>query len=68
MSQPLVSVLIPCYNAERYVEESINSILNQTYRNLEVIAINDCSTDRTGDLLQAMAEKDSRISGNLFLP
>lgn len=62
MSQPLVSVLIPCYNVERYVEESIKSILKQTYRNLEIIAINDCSTDRTGELLQAMAAKDSRVS------
>lgn len=61
MSQPLVSVLMPCYNVEKYVEESMNSILNQTYTNLEIIAINDCSQDRTGEILQRMAQKDKRI-------
>lgn len=62
MMKPLVSVLIPCYNVEMYIEESINSILNQTYTNLEIIAINDCSTDSTGDVLQKLAKKDSRIT------
>lgn len=61
MNQPLVSVLIPCYNVEAYVEESVLSILNQTYSNLEIIAINDCSTDRTGELLQKLADQDSRM-------
>lgn len=62
MNKPLVSVLIPCYNVEKYVEESISSILNQTYTNLEIIAINDCSTDNTGNILQQLADKDSRIT------
>ncbi|MDL2303032.1 glycosyltransferase [Dysgonomonas sp. OttesenSCG-928-D17] len=62
MSTPLVSVLIPCYNVEKYVEESVNSILSQTYTNMEIIAINDCSTDSTGDLLRKLAQKDSRIT------
>lgn len=62
MSRPLVSVIIPCYNVEKYVEESVNSILNQTYRNLEVIAINDCSTDKTGELLDKLASEDGRIT------
>jgi len=62
MNTPLVSVLIPCYNVEKYVEESVNSILNQTYTNLEILAINDCSTDSTGDILHAMAKIDSRIT------
>ena len=61
MNEPLVSVLIPCYNVEEYIEESMNSIINQTYTNLEIIAINDCSKDRTGELLQQMALKDNRI-------
>ena len=61
MNQPLVSVLIPCYNVEEYVEESVLSILDQTYSNLEIIAINDCSGDKTGELLQKLANKDSRI-------
>lgn len=62
MKKPLVSVLIPCYNVEMYVEESVNSILNQTYTHLEIIAINDCSTDNTGNILRQLAEKDSRIT------
>lgn len=61
MNQPLVSVLMPCYNVERYVEESLLSILNQTYSNLEIIAINDCSSDATGELLLKLAAQDSRI-------
>ncbi|MBK5721482.1 glycosyltransferase [Dysgonomonas sp. Marseille-P4677] len=62
MNKPLVSVLMPCYNVEKYVEESMNSILNQTYANLQIIAINDCSTDDTGKILERLAKKDTRIS------
>lgn len=62
MNKSLVSVLMPCYNVEKYVEESMSSILNQTYANLQIIAINDCSTDSTGDILKKMAKQDSRIS------
>ncbi|MDU1891574.1 MAG: glycosyltransferase [Dysgonomonas sp.] len=61
MNRPLVSVLIPCYNVEKYVEQSMRSILDQTYSNLEIIAINDCSTDSTGEILWRMAEEDLRI-------
>lgn len=61
MNEPLVSVLMPCYNVEDYVEESLNSILTQTYRNMEIVVINDCSKDRTGEILERMAKADSRI-------
>ncbi|MFV0536756.1 MAG: glycosyltransferase family 2 protein [Dysgonomonas sp.] len=61
MNQPLVSVLIPCYNVEKYVVEAVGSISNQTYKNLEIIAINDCSTDSTGELLKQLAKNDSRV-------
>ncbi len=61
MSEPLVSVLMPCYNVEEYVEESLNSILNQTYRNLEVVVINDCSKDNTSQILERIAKQDTRI-------
>lgn len=60
-TQPLVSVLIPCYNVESYVVESVSSILNQTYQNIEIILINDCSTDNTKDKLEYLAKLDSRI-------
>lgn len=58
---PLVSVLIPCYNAELYVEQAVRSILDQSYKNLEIIVINDCSTDNTGLILEKLAAEDSRI-------
>ncbi len=61
MNQPLVSVLIPCYNVEKYVEESLYSIINQTYKNIEIIVINDCSTDGTGAILHRIAKTDPRI-------
>lgn len=61
MNKPLVSVLMPCYNVEKYVVEAVDSILNQTYKNIEIIAINDYSTDRTGLLLEQLAKQDSRI-------
>lgn len=61
MNQPLVSVLVPCYNVEKYVEESLRSILNQTYTNLEIIAIDDYSKDNTVEILQKLAKEDNRI-------
>ncbi|MBD8389978.1 glycosyltransferase [Dysgonomonas sp. BGC7] len=61
MNTPLVSVLMPCYNVEQYVRESLYSILNQTYSNLEVIAINDCSSDSTGEILHSIAQTDNRV-------
>lgn len=61
MSKPLVSVLIPCYNVEKYVTEAVKSISNQTYQNLEIITINDCSSDNTLLILEQLAKEDSRI-------
>lgn len=58
---PLVSVIMPCYNREKYVVESIESILNQTYTNFEFIIIDDCSTDKTFEVVKEYAEKDKRI-------
>lgn len=61
MSNPLVSVLIPCYNVESYVVESVSSIIDQTYTNLEIVIINDCSSDNTSHKLDELSKKDSRI-------
>lgn len=58
---PLVSVLIPCYNCEKYVEEAVMSIIKQTYSNLEILVIDDGSTDNTKSILQKLTQKDSRI-------
>ena len=58
---PLITVLVPCFNVEKYVEACINSILAQTYSNLEVICINDGSTDSTPQILERYAKSDKRI-------
>lgn len=59
--QPLVSVLIAAYNVERYIDELLNSVINQTYKNLEVIIVNDGSKDNTENIINKFIEKDSRI-------
>lgn len=58
---PLVSVLIPTYNVSKYINEAIGSILEQTYKNLEVIIVDDGSSDGTYELLEVLARTDSRI-------
>lgn len=59
--QHTVSVIVPCYNVGKYVRKSIESILRQSYRNLEVIAINDASTDDTLRRLHRLRENDERL-------
>lgn len=56
-----ISVIIPTYNVEKYVEDAILSILNQTYENLEIIIVDDASTDNTLSILKELQKKDDRI-------
>ena len=56
-----VSVLIPTYNVERFVEKAVRSIMQQTYTNLEIIIVDDCSTDNTFTILEKLAKEDNRI-------
>ena len=60
-SQPLVSVLTPVYNGERFLAECIESVLAQTYENWEYIIVNNCSTDRSLEIAQSYAKQDTRI-------
>ncbi|GAA0483959.1 glycosyltransferase [Alkalibacterium sp. m-11] len=52
MNQPLVSIIVPAYNVERYIEECIDSLLNQSYKNIEIIVLDDASTDATRYLMR----------------
>jgi len=54
---PLVSVIIPVYNYDRYLGEAIESVLNQTYQHLEVIVVDDGSTDRSGEVAKSFADR-----------
>lgn len=56
-----VSVIVPVYNNEKFVETCIWSLCRQTYQNLEILVINDGSSDNSGQILERMAEKDERI-------
>ena len=56
-----VSIIIPIYNVDKYLNQCINSVINQTYKNLEILLIDDGSTDKSGSICDAYAEKDSRI-------
>lgn len=58
---PLISIITPVYNCEKYIEESILSVLNQTYQRWEHIIINDSSTDSTLRIIQKYAQSDKRI-------
>jgi glycosyltransferase involved in cell wall biosynthesis len=58
---PLVSIIVPAHNTENLVETSINSLLNQTWYNLEILAVDDASTDRTAEKLHRLAERDARL-------
>lgn len=57
----LISIVMPLYNCEKFLKQSIDSIINQTYQNWELILVDDCSTDNSGKIGQAYVERDSRI-------
>ena len=58
----LISVIVPVYNVEKYIRECLDSIVNQTYKNLQIILVDDGSTDNSGKICDEFAKKDSRIT------
>jgi len=73
MKDALISIIIPCYNGEKYLSQSIESCLNQNYKNIELIIVNDCSTDKSLEIIETFAKIDNRIKiinnkENLKLP
>ena len=56
-----ITVIVPVYNVENYLDKCLDSLINQTYKNLEIIVINDGSTDNSGTICQEYAQKDNRI-------
>lgn len=58
---PRVSIVLPCWNGERFLEQSIKSILNQSFKDWELIIVNDCSTDNSPKIAEEYAKKDKRI-------
>ena len=63
-NNPPISVLMPAYNAEEYIAEAIESILNQTFKDYEFIIVDDCSTDNTWQIIKKYIKKDSRIKAH----
>lgn len=61
MNNILVSVIIPVYNVEKYLKEAIESVINQTFKNIEIICVNDASPDNCAQILADYASKDARI-------
>lgn len=60
-TKPLISIIVPVYNCEQYIDKCISSILDQTYKNIEVICIDDGSPDNSAEILDSYAEKDKRV-------
>lgn len=57
----MISVIMPAYNSERYISEAIESVINQSYKNFELIIVDDGSTDRTPEIIDKYVETDLRI-------
>ena len=71
METELISVIVPVYNVERYLRRCVDSILHQTYRNLEVLLVDDGSTDASGAICDKYAAQEERVTrtgtGNVSL-
>ena len=59
--KPLISIIVPVYKAEKYLEECVNSILSQKFMNFELVLIDDCSPDKCPSICEKFAQKDDRV-------
>ncbi len=60
-NEPLVSIIVPCYNVEKYMDECVGSLLAQTYKNIEILLIDDGSTDSTGEIARDFAKRNNNV-------
>ena len=63
---PGVSIIVPMYNAERFIEETLTSVLNQTFKDYELLVIDDCSTDRSVEIVEGMRERFDKEGGGVL--
>lgn len=61
MTNPKVTIIVPAYNTEKYINKCLTSLINQTYKNIEIIVVNDGSTDNTNEIVENFAYSDDRI-------
>ena len=61
INSPKVSIIIPVYNVERYISECLESCIKQTLKDIEIIIVDDCGSDKSIDIVKEYAKKDSRI-------
>lgn len=66
MNEKLISIITPAYNCGDYIAETIDSVINQTYKNWELIIVDDCSTDHTKEIVKEYIKKDNRIKYHLL--
>jgi len=62
-----ISVVVPVYNVEQYLEKCVNSIINQTYKNLEIILVDDGATDKSGKLIKEIKKRLLKLEMNIML-
>ena len=67
MDKGLISVVIPVYNREKYIKECIDSVLNQTYQNFEIIIVDDGSTDKTVEIIESINDERIKLFKNNHL-
>ena len=58
---PKVSIITPCHNSSRFISDTINSVLSQTFSDWEMVITDDCSTDNSVEIIEKFVEKDNRI-------